>query len=107
MSTGGVGVIAAVLGPVVEVTAAAAAAAAVTAPPAGDVDSLGDGRLADGTTKPFYLKTGQTVSDDCDCSPLLLKSCQAPDCCTWRGCTTDSVGRGLLVVGAAGGWGCW
>jgi hypothetical protein len=29
---------------------------------AGDVLKLGDGRLADGSVKPFYLKEGQTVS---------------------------------------------
>jgi co-chaperonin GroES (HSP10) len=31
-------------------------------PSPGDVVALGDGRLADGTVKPFYLKQGQTVS---------------------------------------------
>jgi hypothetical protein len=29
---------------------------------AGDVLRLGDGKLADGSVKPFYLKEGQTVS---------------------------------------------
>lgn len=30
-------------------------------PTSGDVVGLGDGRVADGTVKPFYLKEGQTV----------------------------------------------
>lgn len=30
-------------------------------PTSGDVVSLGDGRLADGSVRPFYLKEGQTV----------------------------------------------
>jgi hypothetical protein len=37
-------------------------------PCAGDVVSLGDGRLADGHVRSFFLKEGQTVSDN---DPLL------------------------------------
>jgi len=33
-------------------------------PTSGEVVSLGDGRLNDGSVKPFYLKEGQTVSHD-------------------------------------------
>lgn len=32
-------------------------------PTSGDVVALGDGKTADGSTRPFYLKEGQTVGD--------------------------------------------
>lgn len=34
---------------------------AIKRPTSGDVESLGDGRLADGHVRPFYLEKGQTV----------------------------------------------